>query len=229
MTSHGPVVVIGSRSRFSLSPPPSSQIRVVYLLMLAMSTELPGPPHTGLPGSSAWGRDQKLALGSLILTMIAAKAAIVIGVINTQELQGKLLRADHDALVAQGQDIAVAYLARVESASHGLWRMVSGGRRQPPYVQISDLDASTSDDGALLTAGAGAQTLSNLQNFYGQVRNLYRARFRTDDTLSLYQLGSSCKASAFGRRVVRDLLRVIRVAAPRDYSLALHKTCAGHR
>jgi hypothetical protein len=113
-----------------------------------------------------------------------AIAAIVIGVVNAEQLQGELLRDDHDALVAQGQDIAVAYLARVESESHGLLRMIVARVRKPSYVQISDLDPSTSDDGALLTAGASADTLANLQNFYGQVFNLYQARFQRDGALT---------------------------------------------
>jgi hypothetical protein len=154
-----------------------------------------------------------------------AIAAIVIGVVNAEQLQGELLRDDHDALVAQGQDIAVAYLARVESESHGLLRMIVARVRKPSYVQISDLDPSTSDDGALLTAGASADTLANLQNFYGQVFNLYQARFQRDGALTAYQRGSACKASAFGRAVVISLLKVIQVSAPPDFSKSLLAAC----
>jgi hypothetical protein len=105
--------------------------------------------------------------------------------------------------------------------------MVTGKRkRQPLYVQLSDLDVSTGDAGALLTAGASAAVLTSLENFYGQVFNLYHAHFRKNNTLTHYQRGSACRASVFGREIVVDLQKVVSSdLLPTDYSACLRSAC----
>jgi hypothetical protein len=81
------------------------------------------------------------------------------------------------------------------------------------------------DEGALLTAGASAGTVSDLQSFYGLVVNLYQAQFGKNGALTHYQRGAACYASAYGRAVVIDLRSIITVPPPQDYSVPLRRAC----
>jgi hypothetical protein len=175
---------------------------------------------------SQWDLQQQLTLAALLVTTGTAIAAMVVGCSTAENLQTQLLHANQTALVNQGQDIALAYLARMESESHGLERMITRDVLVPSYVHLADLDPSTSDDGALVTAGASAPTLDSLQDFYGQLSNLYGSPPQRDSRLTRFQQGSICKAAGFGRSAVAQLLRIISASPPPDYSAALLTSCA---
>lgn len=73
-----------------------------------------------------WDRKEKISAAAAFVTAIVAIAAIAFGALNASRLQSRLISSDHAALVSQGKNIALAFLARVEDESHGVLRMVTG-------------------------------------------------------------------------------------------------------
>jgi hypothetical protein len=171
--------------------------------------------------SKKWGIDQTLQLAVAAIAI----AAIVVSTVSSCTLQHQLLSANKQALVDQGKSVAIAYLARVEDEAHGLLKMYREDKYQRTFVATADLDASTSDDGALLTAGAKASTLEDLEGFDGQVVNIFRAGAGPHGTLTPFQYRSACHAASYAAGVVTDLGRIVVGARPFDYNRQLFAMC----
>jgi hypothetical protein len=172
-----------------------------------------------------WDLQTKVNVASLLVTAAIAIAAMIVGVVNADDLQTKLLQAGQSASVDQGRNVAVLYLERIESEAQGLARMYRADHRVTSYVRLLDLDPTTSDEEAMLTAGALPGTIQALQSFFGTASNVFAGPAELSGALYPAQLKALCVASLYAEQAFVGLKPFIPRDAGADYTVQLHTAC----
>jgi type II secretory pathway pseudopilin PulG len=128
-------------------------------------------------------------------------------------MQGQALAQQRQAEVATGELTGKVYSNRVHEAVVGLLAALRTRRELPPAIPLSDLNVSVPDGVAMLRTKVDDNVLTDLSNFFGQMRITY-GNFRLGRRhrkLSHRDHIRVCRTIAFANKVEADFRGVPKV------------------
>jgi hypothetical protein len=129
-------------------------------------------------------------------------------------MQGQALAAQRQAQVATGELTGKVYANRVHQAVVGLLAALRTKRELPPAIPLSDLNVSVPEGVAMLRTRVNDNVLTDLSNFFGQMRITY-GNFRLTRhhrKLSHRDHIRLCRTIAFGNKAEADFRGVPNVS-----------------
>jgi hypothetical protein len=168
--------------------------------------------------------DQRNANAQTVASVTQGQSAALSSI---AALEGQTLRAQRAAAKTSGELTAKVFVTRVRTALIGLLAVLQTRRQLLPTVPLADLSVSVPSGVSLLRTNVKDSVLTDLSNFFGQMRitygnfdfaNKHRKLTRADHT-------SVCRAIKLGNKALLDFKGVPRAGVSPHAHPAAPKGC----
>jgi hypothetical protein len=168
--------------------------------------------------------DQRNANAQTVASVTQGQSAALSSI---AALEGQTLRAQRAAAKTSGELTAKVFVTRVRTALIGLLAVLQTRRQLLPTVPLADLSVSVPSGVSLLRTNVKDSVLTDLSNFFGQMRitygnfdfaNKHRKLSRADHT-------SVCRAIKLGNKALLDFMGVPRAGVSPHAHPATPKEC----
>jgi hypothetical protein len=160
-------------------------------------------------------------------TVAAVKQGQSAALSSIAALEGQTLRAQRAAAVTSGELTAQVLVTRVRLAMIGLLEVLRTKRELLPTVPLADLSVSVPSGVSLLRTNVGKNVVSDLSNFFGQMRITY-GNFdftRKHRRLTRSDHARVCRTIKLGNKALLAFRGVPRAGVSRHAHPALPKEC----